>query len=418
MSIRLIAGLVILASALVGASQAPAGLGSPFAGPLVDLAPPPPPGATLPNLAVDGRGRVWLSWLEPIQAGGHRFQVSSFDPGRGGAAAPAWSPPITIASGATFFANWADFPSIFVARDGTLAAHWLERGTGRMAYGIRLRTSKDGGQTWTPAETPHKDPPAAVEHGFVSFFDAPGAGLGLIWLDGREMAGGHDAAAGHAGSMTIRAAFVDNGKAGAEHVIDPRVCECCQTSAARTSDGVIVAYRDRSDGEIRDIAVSRFRAGRWSDPAIVHADEWKINGCPVNGPAVAAVGDDVAVAWYAAKGGEPKLQIAFSRAGGPFAAPIRLDSAVTYGRLALVLPSADRALVSSIERSEPGPQLVIREAWRDGRTGVPVVVGPMTSDRSSGFARMAVTGRRLVVAWTDVRQGSPPAIRVRAADLR
>jgi hypothetical protein len=415
MRIRAITGLFLFLVASSVAPRAGQGLTGPL-GPLVDLAPPLAAGASLPNLATDARGRVWLSWLEPLEGGGHRFRLASLDPGTGAAPATAWSQPITVAEGTNFLANWADFPSVFVARDGTLAAHWLERGTGRMAYGIRLRTSKDGGRTWTPTETPHKDPPAAVEHGFVSFFDAPGKGLGLAWLDGREMAGGHDA--GSRGSMTIRAAFLSDGKAAGEQVIDARVCECCQTSAAGTSDGVIVAYRDRSDGEIRDIAVSRFRAGTWSAPAIVHADDWQIKGCPVNGPAVAASGDDVAVAWFSAKDTQPKLQVAFSRAGAPFGAPIRLDSGVTYGRLALVLPSADRALVSSIERSEVGPQLVIREARRDGRTSAPVVVAPMTSDRSSGFARMTVSGRRLIIAWTDVQAGAPAVIRVRAADLR
>jgi hypothetical protein len=42
----------------------------------------------------------------------------------------------------------------------------------------------------------------------------------------------------------------------------------------------------------------------------------------------------------------------------------------------------------------------------------------MTSDRSSGFARMTVSGRRLIIAWTDVQAGAPAVIRVRAADLR
>jgi hypothetical protein len=416
---RLLTASLVVASVQASGAQAPADLGPPLATALADLAAPAPPGATLPNLATDGKGRLWLSWLEPRDGGGHRFKIASLDLGRGTVGAPAWSAPITIAEGATFFANWADFPSVFVASDGTLAAHWLERGAARAEYGIRIRTSRDGGRTWTAPMTPHKDPPAPVEHGFVSFFDAPGTGLGLIWLDGREMAGGHNAAAGgHRGSMTLRSAFVSKGEAGPEQVIDSKVCECCQTSAARTPDGVIVAYRDRSDGEIRDIAVSRFRAGKWSAPAIVHADDWEIKGCPVNGPSVATAGDDVAVAWFSAKGGEPRVQVAFSTAGGAFSAPVRLDTATTYGRLALLMPARDRAIVTSIERGADGPQLMLREARRDGRAGTPLAVGPMTTDRSSGFARLALVGKRLVVAWTDVRQGSPPAIRVRTAEIK
>jgi hypothetical protein len=413
---RILTASAVVSFVLASGAQTPVSLGPPLATSLTDLAPPPPPGATLPNLATDGKGRLWLSWLEPRDGGGHRFRLSSMDLGRATTGTPAWSEPITVAEGATFLANWADFPSVFVASDGTLAAHWLERGAGRGEYGIRLRTSKDGGRTWTAPITPHRDPPAPVEHGFVSFFEAPGAGLGLAWLDGREMAGGHDA--GGDGSMTLRSAFITNGQAGPEQVIDPKVCECCQTSAARTADGVIVAYRDRSDGEIRDIAVSRFSAGRWSAPGIVHADNWKIKGCPVNGPAVAALGNDVAVAWYSMRDGEPKVQVAFSTGGGAFSAPVLLNSAATYGRLALVMPARDRAITSFIESTAQGPQLMLREARADGRAGFSQAVGAMTNARTSGFARLALVGRRLVVTWLDVREGSPPAIRVRTAEIK
>ena len=33
----------------------------------------------------------------------------------------------------------------------------------------------------------------------------------------------------------------------AESVVDTRVCECCPTAAAVTAEGVITAYRDRSE---------------------------------------------------------------------------------------------------------------------------------------------------------------------------
>ena len=121
---------------------------------------------------------------------------------------------------------------------------------------------------------------------------------------------------------------------------------------------------------------------------------------------------------FQAKDSAPTVQVAFSKRDGTFNAPIRVDSATTNGRVALVMPSSDRVLVSSNERGTTGAQLVIREARRDGRTGDPVAIGPMTADRSSGFARMALSGRKLIVAWTDVRPGTPPAIRMRAADLK
>lgn len=351
-----------------------------------------------------------MSWLEPKPGGGHRFRIARL-------AGTAWSTPITVAEGTNFMANWADFPSLFIAADGTMAAHWLERGTARSAYSVRIKTSSDAGKTWSAPLTPHKDE-SASEHGFVSFFDAPGGGVGLVWLDGREMAGGSHAAGAttHAGSMTLRSTIIKNGAAGAEMVVDSRVCDCCQTSAARTTDAVLVAYRDRSDKEIRDMSVARFSNGAWSQPVTVHADGWEINGCPVNGPVVTTSGNAAAVAWFTGVGNTPRTMVAFSGDGGrTFGGPIQINIGVTLGRLGMVMPSADRVLVTSLERGETGARLLLRDVRKDGRTSAPIEIAKATPDRAGGFARIVRTGSRLIIAWTDMTAG--PVSRIAVASL-
>lgn len=366
-------------------------------------------GAAEPNLVSDARGGVWLSWLEPRPGGGYRFQLASLSGNR-------WSEPVTVTEGSNLLANWADFPSIFAARNGSLVAHWLERGEARGSYGIRVSTSTNGGRTWTRPVIPHADS-SAGEYGFVSFFDTPGGDVGMVWLDGR-MAGGH-APAGQSASMALRSTIFRNGTPGDQTVIDSRVCDCCQTSAARTSDGVLVAYRDRSDKEIRDTSVVRFSGGKWSEPVTVHGDRWEINGCPVNGPVVTASGNAAAVAWFTGVDNTPRTMVAFSTdAGKTFGSPIRIDAGATLGRLAMVMPSADRVLVSSLERSSGGAYLVLRDVRRDGQTSAPVEIAPATPDRSGGFARLARSGSRLVVAWTDVRPGAQAAVRTAVAEVR
>ena len=52
----------------------------------------------------------------------------------------------------------------------------------------------------------------------------------------------------------------------------------------------VPVYRDRTEAEIRDIAIVRLVDGIWSDPALVSADGWEIAGCPVNGPAIDSAG--------------------------------------------------------------------------------------------------------------------------------
>ncbi len=376
------------------------------------LASPASPGAGEPGLAADpGRG-VLLSWLEPSPGGETRFRVSRLT---GGTVAD----PVTIAAGRNFFVNWADVPAVFRASDGALAAHWLERNSAsRSAYDIKLAVSADAGRTWTPAGMPHRDA-TVTEHGFVSFFDDPRGGIGLAWLDGRAMAGHGDShAATGAVSMALRATRVMPAEAagrpiGDEVVIDGRVCDCCPTSAARTSDGVIVAYRDRSEKEIRDIVVSRFDGRTWSAPAAVHADNWQINGCPVNGPAIAARDRAVAVAWFTQASGAAASHVAFSSDGGrTFGAPVGLGDGSTLGRLAMVMPDATHVLVASIEKLADDTALVVRQISREGRVQPAVKIASVSSARASGFPRLVVDGDRLVVAWTEVTAGRAAGIRL------
>src|SRR3546814_14500570 len=59
----------------------------------------------------------------------------------------------------------------------------------------------------------------------------------------------------------------------------------------------------------------------------VHADNWKIAGCPVNGPAIAAAGNAAVVAWYSAANDVPKVQIARSTdASDRCPAPVAVDA--------------------------------------------------------------------------------------------
>jgi len=376
---------------------------------------PAPAGASVPGLVTDdGRG-VLLSWIEPASGGESRFRVARLE-------GNTFGPAATIAAGSNFFVNWADVPAVFRAADRSLVAHWLERNpASRSAYDVRLAVSGDSGRTWAAAGVPHRDG-TATEHGFVSFFDDPRGGVGLVWLDGRGMAGHGDShAAGGGAAMSLRASRVmpaaPPAQIGDETVVDARVCDCCPTGAARTNDGVIVAYRDRTESEIRDIAVTRFDGRAWSAPAIVHADGWQINGCPVNGPAIAARDRHAAVAWYTQASGSAATHVAFSSDGGrTFGAPITLGDSSTLGRLAMAMPDTTGVLVASIERLGDDTALVVRHVGRDGRVQPPIRVASVSPARATGFPRLAVDGSRVIVAWTEVTAGRASGVRL--AELR
>ena len=310
--------------------------------------------------------------------------------------------PRTIAEGTNWFVNWADFPSMTVLPDGSLAAHWLVRsGEGTYAYDVNVARSFDGGASWSKPLAPHRDG-TQTEHGFVSLIPASDGSLGAAWLDGRETqpGDGHDAHGG--GAMTLRYAEISrDGALRAETLIDARVCDCCQTAAAMTAEGPVVVFRDRSGTEVRDVSIVRLRNGAWSEPRPVFEDGWQIHGCPVNGPSVAAEGRRVAVAWFTLAGDTPRVKLAFSSdAGGSFGAPVIVDDGNPLGRVDTLLLDDGSALVSWVEQSAEGSTLRVRRVRDDGSREAAVTVAPAGAVRANSFPQMARAGDTLVIAWT------------------
>lgn len=369
--------------------------------PLEDLPSPAGPGSGEPSLAVAPSGTVYMSWLEPSEQG-YALKFAAFD-GR------EWSAPRTIRSGSDLFVNWADFPSVKVLGKDRLAAHWLQRAAkSTYAYHVKVALSNDGGISWSAPITPHTDT-SATEHGFVSLW-SDGNSLGAAWLDGRRYnKEGHDAS----NEMTVQSTTIDrNGKRGPEVLLDGRACDCCQTAVTVTAKGPVIAYRDRSPDEIRDIYVVRRVNGKWTDPAPVSRDNWKINACPVNGPAIASQGSKVALAWFTAASDSPRVKLAFSAdAGATFGAAVRIDNGAPAGRVDAMLLTDGSALVSWIERVGGDTAAVrVRRVTPDGRAGGAVTVATSSAARASGFPRMAVTGGQAIIAYTV--PGRPSSIRV------
>lgn len=368
--------------------------------------PPAAPGSMAPNLALVDGGAL-LSWLEPREEGGHRLRVARWS-------ADGWSAPGTVVEGDDFFANWADFPSVVAAADGSLLAHWLAKlGAGPYAYGAFLARSTDRGTTWQPLGLLHQDR-SPTEHGFVAMVPE-GGGVRAFWLDGREMT--MDGGDGHGvhGAMALRTAWIGQ-ETGPEEVLDPRVCECCQVSAAVAADGPLVVYRDRSESEVRDIFAVRRTASGWSAPRPVHADGWQIPGCPVNGPAVAARGKRVAVAWFTLAEQRARVRAAWSEDGGAtFGQPIELDGGRPLGRVAVLLDDAGGAVVTWLEAEGDEAAILARRLSPAGQPGPAVRLAQTSGARASGFPRPALLDGRLLLAW--VEAGRPPRLRFTALAL-
>jgi hypothetical protein len=359
-----------------------------------------------PQLTASKDG-VILSWLE--NAGSQTALKFSERTAAG------WSEPRLVAFGDDFFANYADVPSVVRLADRTLAAQWLQlHGGSAPGYDLRLARSTDEGRSWSAPFSPHHDG-TKTQHGFASLFDT-GNGLGVIWLDGRAMKPGVTPDDEGTGDMGLRSAHFDRAwKQKSEDAVDRRVCECCPTAVTVTTDGPILAYRNRSPDEVRDIYVSRFTGEAWTVPAPVHDDGWKIDGCPVNGPAISASARNVAVAWFTAPNDQGHAFAAFSQdAGRTFGAPVQIDDAGSLGRVEVEQLEDGSAVVGWIELAGRGTAFKVRRVERSGQRSAAVTVTDLGERRNSGYPRLARRGQELIFAWT----GNGEHLRVETAVAR
>lgn len=374
----------------------------------VTMIPSPCQEGGMGRLFTSSSGEVYLSWVEFLNDTTDALLFSKLE-------GEEWRKPTAIASGSNWFVNWADFPALvaFPNTDQQLAAHWLQmRAAGTYDYDIHISQSADGGRNWSNSFIPHRDSIAA-EHGFVSLLPLSKNRVFASWLDGRNTKGEEQEAAedhghGHHGAMSLRAAEFDpTGKLYAEAELDAMVCDCCQTSAALTADGPIVAYRDRTEDEIRDISVVRRVNGQWLAPMSVYKDNWNIAGCPVNGPSIKAVGQNVAIAWFSGAASEPEVKLAFSTdSGASFGPPVRVDKGDPMGRVAVEFIKEDEVMVLWMERTDSLAEIRASQFNFAGEKPVDLLIGTTAASRQSGFPVMTRSDDELYFAWTQADSSS------------
>ncbi|WP_297794761.1 hypothetical protein [uncultured Eudoraea sp.] len=358
------------------------------------LASPVGNNSALPHLFSNG-DKVFLSWVEKSGDSLASLYYAEMKD-------DVWQAPNKITEGTDWFVNWADYPMLF-ENQGNFISHVLQKSAPEtFAYDIKLNVRPKGATNWSANLPLHKDG-TPTEHGFVAAVPYKDNSFFMTWLDGRNTLEKEDMPRG---PMTLRAAIVsEKGEVSQNTLLDSRTCDCCQTTAAITSNGAVVLYRDRSEEEIRDISIVRQVEGKWTAPKPIHADNWRIKGCPVNGPKVAALDNNLAVAWFTAAGEQGKVKLAFSADGGAnFDPPIRVDEANAIGRVDVVLLDAEIAIVSWMEADETGAQLKAVKIDRSGKLSNVKGIAEMHGSRSSGFPQMELAGGKVYFSWTHVTE--------------
>ena len=93
----------------------------------------------------------------------------------------------------------------------------------------------------------------------------------------------------------------------------------------------------------------------------LHDDNWKIDACPINGPALSARGRQVAAAWFAAPNDNGRAYVAFSQdAGKTWSQAIRLDEEASLGRVDIEMLDDGSAIASWVEFANGKSQFKVR----------------------------------------------------------
>ena len=346
---------------------------------------PAGPGSLQANWSLTREGNALLSWLDAAKDGSYTLRYSI----RRGA---QWSEPKTIAARRKFFRHPAELPEVMTLNDGTLMAHWVENPVEESEAEFLYVSSSRDGEHWTAPALAHADK-SMVQHGLASMIASGTREASLFWL---EALGGED------GPISLKRTIVSgDGKTIKEESLDKDVCTCCPTAVVKTARGLLVAYRDHTPEDIRDIAVIRLENDRWTASKIVNADKWKINACPTNAATLSSRGDRVAIAWYTGAQDMPRVQLAFSSDGGTtFGKPVLVSTGHSYGYASVALNEAGGAIVTWLEQvaTGRGTLLLARQISPAGAAG-PVLQVAQGSRQNLGYPRLLQAGNETWLAW-------------------
>lgn len=198
-----------------------------------------------------------------------------------------------------------DPPKAAIDDQGQLAVAWMTRPTSREEGSViavaRPNLDRDGGVEITRIE-------GADPRGFLLCealqYDDDG-GLLAVWIDG----GAPEASKGERGTLQCATATTQGPFERVTTLADS-VCSCCRTSVAWLGpETYALSWRGVDEANVRDVrfAVLHEQGIDGSGAPVLGADSrttvrkdgWAIEGCPAQGPVVAASGSNAAwVAWY------------------------------------------------------------------------------------------------------------------------
>ncbi|HTZ31532.1 MAG TPA: sialidase family protein [Methylomirabilota bacterium] len=309
--------------------------------------------------------------------------------------------------GAKFSSHGENSPALLITPEVTYAA-WNQGGD------IRLSRSMNWGASF---EKPVRisDKPEKDYSGYVSIGVAPNGDVYAVWLDTRDREDGHEV------YSLYLARSKDHGATFGKNVrVAAHVCECCRPNVSFGPNGEVLAFwRHIYPGNVRDmtVAVSRDNGETFSAPVRIAEDNWKLEGCPDSGVAVARTGDRVYAAWLTeASPTRSGVRMTWSDdAGKTWAAPV-MASQKTLDANYPAMSVADDGRVEMVfqgrnpekEKGWAPTTAFVVEIGKDGGLSTPLEVPGIAAAVSRPTVYTGINGR-VFVGWTEVKEGKGTA---------
>ena len=359
-------------------------------GKVTELHSPAKENSSLSRLFTSAQGDVYLSWVESEEGKAQLFYSQLAD--------ASWTKEKIIGSGDDWMLHWADFPSVLIDEQRVMAHYSQKSQAGKYSFDVKTVFSHDKGNNFSKAYTLNLEG-VKGENGMVSLLPLEGGRSFATWLDSRTTV-----KEGDTGGMSLRGAtFNSTGEIIKQWELDNRTCDCCSTDTAMTKQGPVVVYRDRSDTDIRDISIVRQVNGEWTAPVTIHNDGWQIKGCPMNGPAIDAKDNYVAVSWFTLKNDVPSINLKLSKDGGKtFGDLIEVVNGDINGRVDIEIIESGAVVISWFASNPENTKLMLAKYSFSGKFIDKLVVAESKSLRRSGLPSITSHENQIYMSWTDI----------------